>query len=36
MQLKYFYDDLNIVVILGPERKFLSAKYVQCPLTFIE
>ena len=34
--LKYFHDNLNIVVILAPGREFFSVKYVQFPLTFIE
>ena len=34
--LKYFYDTLNIVVILAPGREFCSTKCAQFPLTFTE
>ena len=36
IQLKYFHDSLNIVVILALGREFFSAKCVQFPLTFAE
>ena len=36
IQLKYFHDSLNIVVILAPDREFFSAKCVRFPLTFME
>ena len=36
IQLIYFYDSLNIVVILAPGREFFSAKCAQFPLTFTE
>ena len=34
IQLKYFNDSLNIVVILAPGREFFSSKYVQPPLRY--
>ena len=36
IQLGYFHDSLNIVVILAPGQEFFSAKCVQFPLTFTE
>ena len=36
IRLKYFYDRLNVVVILAPAREFFSAKCAQLPLTFTE
>ena len=36
MQLKYFHDGLNIVLILAPGYELFSAIYVQFPLTFTE
>ena len=36
IRLKYFRDNLNIVVILAPARGFFSTKYAQFPLTFTE
>ena len=35
-QLKYFYDPLNIAVILAPCREIFSANCAQFPLTFTE
>ena len=34
--LKYFHDNLNIVVILAPGCEFFTAKCIQFPLTFTE
>ena len=36
IRLKYFHDSLNTAVILTPGCEFISAKYVQFPLTFTE
>ena len=36
MQQKYFYDSLNIAVILAPCDNFFSAKYSQFFLAFTE
>ena len=36
MRLKYFNNNLNIVVILAPGYEFFSAKCVHFPLTFTE
>ena len=36
VRLKYFYDSLNIVVILAPDCECFSTKCVQFPLTFTE
>ena len=35
-QLKFFYDNLNIVVILAPGRESFSTKCAQFPLTSTE
>ena len=35
-QSKYFYDSLNIVVILATGCEFSSAKYAKFHLTFTE
>ena len=32
MSTKYFYDSLNIAVILVPAHKFFTAKYAQFPI----
>ena len=36
IQLKYFHDRLNIVVILTPGCELLSTKYAQFSLIFTE
>ena len=36
IQLKYFHDSLNIVVILAPGCESFSTKCVQLPLKFTE
>ena len=36
MQLKYFHDSRNIVVIVAPGCESFSTKCVQLPLTFTE
>ena len=36
IRLKYFYDILNVAVILAPGHEFCSAKCAQFPLTFRE
>ena len=33
IQLKYFHDSQNILVILAPGHEFFSAKYAQFPWT---
>ena len=33
IQLKYFHDILNIVMILAPGREYSSVEYAQFPLT---
>ena len=34
IRIKYFYDILNIAMIIAPDRVILSAKCAQIPLTF--
>ena len=36
IQLKHFYDSLNIIVTLAPGREFFFAKCEQFLLTFTE
>ena len=36
IQLKYFHDSLNIVVILAPGCEFFSTKCAHFPLIFME
>ena len=36
IQLKYFHDGLDIVMIFAPGSKFFFAKCAQFPLTFTE
>ena len=36
MRLKYFHDNLNIVVILAPGLEVFSAKFAQFPSAFQE
>ena len=35
-RIKYFYDSLNIVVILAPDHEFFYVKCVEFPLTSTE
>ena len=36
IRLKYFYDRLNIVVILAPGHEFFTGKCAKFPLRFTE
>ena len=36
IRLKYFHDNLNIVVILAPGREFFTAKCAQFPLISVK
>ena len=36
IRLKYFHDNLNIVVILAPGCEFFTARGVQFPVTIME
>ena len=36
IRFKHFHDNLNIVLILAPGRRFFRARYVQFPLKLME